>query len=380
MLLAIVFPLVAGCGSEEEVTKEKASASDEGFDLQGAIELFEKSKNPEDFEKSLNIKGNAVNNLDLNDDGKIDFVKVIDRKKGDSHSIVMQAVLSEKENQDVAAIMIQKNGPSTARLQIVGNEVLYGKEVVMEPIGKDAGETKAMLLASNTTIVVNVWAWPIVRHVYHVHYVPYVSPVRWEVYPVWYHPHHHHHKHHGKGHAYGHYKHHYDHAHYRVVPVCELTTAHNVYIANRENSVAVSIRFGSHHHRPPYSRWKEPPHHHDKHHDKHFDKHHGHHRGPGGGNGHHDKKWDHPGDKHEKGKPHNGFKSNEKQDKGPKNHDLNFERPKHEKGPKHEMKPNRPQHEKGGNHNLGISKPDRGGPGGGKPDHGGGGKGGNKKK
>ncbi|MBK7633050.1 MAG: hypothetical protein IPJ13_01330 [Saprospiraceae bacterium] len=49
------------------------------FSLEGALELFKKSSSPEDFEKQLNSKDNNVNNLDLNDDNDIDYVKVISK-------------------------------------------------------------------------------------------------------------------------------------------------------------------------------------------------------------------------------------------------------------------------------------------------------------
>ncbi|MDH4473681.1 MAG: hypothetical protein QE487_13815 [Fluviicola sp.] len=355
VLLAIVFPLVVSCGSEETAEK-KVDLTEEGFDLQGALELFEKSKSPEDFERALNAESNPVNNLDLNDDGKIDFVKVIDRMKDKSHSIALQVVLNEKENQDIAAIVIEKSGPSSARLQIIGNEVLYGKEVVLEPIDKSGdSEPKAMLLASNAVVTVNVWTWPIIQHVYQEEYVPYVSPVRWEVYPVWYEPHQHHHKKHGKGHAYGHYKHHHDDERYREVAVSDLVIAREIYISNRTNSATISIQFRRDFPNFRYEDGHYHGEHYDKHHDKHFDKHHDDH--PGNGNGHQDKDWNrgNEGDKHDKGKSdHDGFKGGDKHDKGPK-HEMKFNPPN-----------NQSSHEKGGDHG-------NGGNGGGKSDHGNGG-------
>lgn len=343
-LLAIVFPLVVSCGSEETVEK-KVDLTEEGFDLQGAIELFEASKSPEDFEKALNAKSNPVNNLDLNDDGKIDFVKVIDRMKDKSHSIALQVVLNEKENQDIAAIVIEKSGASSAQMQIIGNEILYGKEIVLEPIDKSGdSEPKAMLLASNTVVTVNVWTWPIVQHVYEVEYVPYVSPVRWEVYPVWYEPCRHHHKNHGKGHAYGHYKHHHDDEHYREVPVSALVIPREIYISNRTNSATISIQF-----RRDFPNFRlEDGRYHDEYYDKHFDKQHDDH--PGNGNGVHEKDWDHgnEGGNHEKGNPHDGFKGEDKHDKGPK-HEMKFNPPN-----------NQSSHEKGGDRGNGGGKPDHG--------------------
>ena len=45
------------------------------FSLEGALELFKKSDSPEDFEKMLNKETNFVNNLDLNEDEEIDYIK-----------------------------------------------------------------------------------------------------------------------------------------------------------------------------------------------------------------------------------------------------------------------------------------------------------------
>jgi|GEM_PF-3247191 len=299
-LFSLFLTAIAGCESEAEPQKEVIAKGDD-FNLQTAIELFKKSENPANFEKALNTESNFVNNLDLNKDGETDYVKVIDRVNGSSHSIVMQVAVNDKENQDIAAILVEKSGASNAKLQIVGNDVIYGKEVVFEPINAvEKKESNALFLASNATITVNVWAWPIIRHVYRVQYVPYVSPVRFEVYPNWYEPHKHHH---GKGHAYGLHKNDHD-SHYRPMETCELTNAHSIYITNRTNSNLVIVRFGQPidtHHRGNDQEHEEHNGKHpgkgNEHHDE--GKHKGEGNGNGFGNGHH--KEDHDNDKHEKG-------------------------------------------------------------------------------
>ncbi len=72
------------------------------FSLRGALDLLKQSNSPEEFEKLLNSEKNDVNNLDLNQDGEVDYVRVIDRKDGDAHAIVLQVPVSTSENQDVA--------------------------------------------------------------------------------------------------------------------------------------------------------------------------------------------------------------------------------------------------------------------------------------
>ncbi|MBK8564756.1 MAG: hypothetical protein IPN76_15830 [Saprospiraceae bacterium] len=62
--------------------------------MEGA-RTFKKAASPEDFEKLLNFESNNVNNLDLNDDGEIDFVKVIDNMEEEVHALVLQVAINE---------------------------------------------------------------------------------------------------------------------------------------------------------------------------------------------------------------------------------------------------------------------------------------------
>ena len=55
----------------------------ENFSLEGALEMFKKAASPEDFEKLINAEDNKVNNLDLNNDGTTDYIKVINRREND---------------------------------------------------------------------------------------------------------------------------------------------------------------------------------------------------------------------------------------------------------------------------------------------------------
>src|SRR5689334_4989077 len=65
------------------------------FSLQGALAMFQKASSPEDFEKLLNSEDNHVNNLDLNNDGDIDYIRVVDNSEKEAHAFVLQAVISE---------------------------------------------------------------------------------------------------------------------------------------------------------------------------------------------------------------------------------------------------------------------------------------------
>jgi hypothetical protein len=156
----------------------------DNFSLEGALELFKKSESPEEFEKMLNSSNSRVNNLDLNGDGNIDYIRVIDRNEGNVHLFILQAVLSRTESQDVAVIELEKLGNGKAVLQITGDADVYGVETIIEP----TEEIRVYAGTTTTHTVVNVWAWPFVRFVYSPYYTVWVSPWRWSYYPFWWEP------------------------------------------------------------------------------------------------------------------------------------------------------------------------------------------------
>ncbi|MCH2223682.1 MAG: hypothetical protein MK066_02855 [Crocinitomicaceae bacterium] len=149
----------------------------DNLDLNGVLELFHESESIEDFEKKLNTESNGVNNLDLNEDGEVDYIKVVDHADSTSHALALQVPVSESESQDVAAIEIEQTDSETTKLQVIGDAELYGEEYMIEPQNE-----------TNKTIVVNVNTWRPIRYIYGPRYVPYRSPYRWGVFPRWYRP------------------------------------------------------------------------------------------------------------------------------------------------------------------------------------------------
>src|SRR5689334_6340627 len=116
--------------------QQEARVPGDNFDLSGALDLFKQSESPEAFEQKLNNESNKVNNLDLNGDGEIDYIRVIDKQEGDVHAFILQDVVSETENQDVAVIEVEREGSQNATVQIVGDKDLYGEETIVEPTEK----------------------------------------------------------------------------------------------------------------------------------------------------------------------------------------------------------------------------------------------------
>src|SRR6187455_3545834 len=104
----------------------------DNLDLYAVLDLFQKSKTIEDFEKSLNSEAAGVNNLDLDLDKKVDFIKVLTKKDGDDFTFILQVDVSKTEKQDVAVILVSKDENKKITIQAVGDEDLYGKDFIVE--------------------------------------------------------------------------------------------------------------------------------------------------------------------------------------------------------------------------------------------------------
>ena len=217
----------------------------DNFSLQGALEMFKQSSSVEEFEKLINTENKNVNNLDLNGDGEIDYIKVIDKRDKDAHAFVLQVAVSETENQDIAVIELEKTGDTTAMLQIIGDEEIYGDPVIVEASDEgdemdDAAGEKVNGPSANFTeasrIVVNVFFWPSVRFVYRPAYVPWVSPWRWRHYPNYWKP--------WRPFAWNvfHPRAYVYHRHCAVVRTHRVVVAHRVYTPYRTSSAFVRTR------------------------------------------------------------------------------------------------------------------------------------------
>lgn len=206
-LFATLFISINVCATANPITQgaDSLGLPGDNLDLYGVLDLFKKSENPEEFEKALNSSETKLNNLDLNGDGEIDYIRVIDRTDKDAHALVLQIPVNEDEAQDVAVIEIEKKDDGTAHMQIVGDEELYGKNYIIEPTEEKVAGSLASEGSSKPPqasqpvvtpaqpsaappVVINVVAWPAVQYIYRPVYSPWVSPWRWRYYPTYWHP------------------------------------------------------------------------------------------------------------------------------------------------------------------------------------------------
>jgi hypothetical protein len=173
----------------------------DNLNLYAVMKLFQESKTLEDFERSLNNEQSTINNLDLNGDNLVDYIKVIDNVDGNVHNIVLQDAISPVQNQDVAVFTVQRFQNGQVQIQLTGDEALYGKNYIIEPIFDDAnsGGTPNPGYTGNTRTVdgqtvtyirttpAQIAAWPLVRIIFLPSYVIYQSSWRWGYYPNYWH-------------------------------------------------------------------------------------------------------------------------------------------------------------------------------------------------
>ena len=191
IVVASLFSPPAFSQNVEDSIKTLGMAGD-NLDLYAVLSLFQKSKTIEGFEKDLNLKETGINNLDLNLDKKVDFIKVVTEQNGESFTFILQVDVSKTETQDVASILVDKDKNDKISLQIVGAEALYGKDYVIEPKGNSSvtanpayqGEDPVTVNVPATTTVL-VQSPPVVQYVYSPAYVPYYPPYYYGFYPVW---------------------------------------------------------------------------------------------------------------------------------------------------------------------------------------------------
>ena len=188
ILCIIAYILAAGVlPAQNSVAQDSTGLPGDNFSLEGALEMFKKAGSPEEFERLINTENNGVNNLDLNGDGDIDYIRVIDKRDGDNHAFVLQDAISETESQDIAVVEVERKGNQNVVLQIVGDEDIYGEQLIVEPQSSQASQPAASTAVA-PPVVVNVWGWPSVQYIYGPSYAVWASPWGWGGWPMWWHP------------------------------------------------------------------------------------------------------------------------------------------------------------------------------------------------
>jgi hypothetical protein len=169
--LFVLLGFFAGSAFSQNVTVvAPTSAAAEGLNLQAVAEIFKEAKDLETFEEKLNDPELGINNLDLDNNGEVDFIRVVEETAEDVHVIILQVPMGENDFQDVATIEVEKNGEQDYNMQVCGNPVIYGPDYYIAPVR------------------IHVYAWPIVPWIFRPVYRPYRSPFYFGHYPHWWRP------------------------------------------------------------------------------------------------------------------------------------------------------------------------------------------------
>lgn len=204
-----LFLLLVGLLSSNLIAQESVTVTANSEDIANNLDLnlvaslFGLATNVEEFETLLNNPDSTFSNLDLNGDGQVDYLRVVESSDGNRRLVIIQAVLAQDIFQDVASIYLEKDeSTNEVSAQVIGDQFIYGDNYVIIPVYLRRP-------------VIYSWLWSSI-------YVPYCSPWCWGYYPFywrhwhclayhdywrrcyrWHHHHHycsfhhHHHPHHG---------------------------------------------------------------------------------------------------------------------------------------------------------------------------------------
>jgi hypothetical protein len=133
LLLIVGSIFLLSCGSDTKhsnasitVKNDAGLSTGDGLDLVAVGEIIKQSANAEAIEAELNKTG-GINNLDLNEDGKVDYINVQEFGEGNVTGFSLTTSLSEGDVQEIATIEIDVNkGTQQADVHIAGNQDMYG--------------------------------------------------------------------------------------------------------------------------------------------------------------------------------------------------------------------------------------------------------------
>ena len=135
------------------------------LDLHAVAAAYSEARSTREFEQLLNSSKYMINNLDLNRDGYVDYLRVIETRKGHYYAYLIQACLAPSVFQDVATLVAERRA-STLYVEVVGDSYLYGYNYVVRP-----------------TFVKRPLMWDVYGY---ANYTVWVSPYYYGVWPSYY--------------------------------------------------------------------------------------------------------------------------------------------------------------------------------------------------
>ena len=140
----------------------------DNLNLEAVATLFSESKNIQQFEQRLNEPRYKISNLDLNNDGYVDYIRVVEHYRDNEYLITLQDIIGDDLYQDIATIDVRRNTMGQINFQIIGNPYFYGANYIIEPV-------------FNRRPVIYSYFWNPYFRIWN-------SPYGWKRFPRFYHP------------------------------------------------------------------------------------------------------------------------------------------------------------------------------------------------
>ena len=179
IILLALTTIISSCGCDSNsgsvivnpspsvvVTPQTTNLGD-NLNLQALGELVKNSNSAQEIESKLN-QPNSINNLDLDGDGKVDYIKVTEYNNSGVRGFSFTVDMPSGQSQEVASVELQQGQNNQATMNINGNQTLYGNN----------GYYSSNYLLTDLLI----WHYMFYPHSY------YMSPYRYGYYPSYYHP------------------------------------------------------------------------------------------------------------------------------------------------------------------------------------------------
>ena len=103
------------------------------LDLMAVAAAYAESRSVREFEQILNSSRYMINNLDLNNDGWIDYLRVIETRNGYYHALLIQSCLAPGIFQDIATLVAERRADALF-VEVIGDRYLYGVNYVVRPV------------------------------------------------------------------------------------------------------------------------------------------------------------------------------------------------------------------------------------------------------
>ena len=121
----ILSTILTSCGNQGQQNQNSVNINVSapnvpGFNINNFAQLLKTTKDPQSLEQAINSPNNNINNLDLNNDGQVDYLKVVESQNG---TIQVIDDYSSTQSSIIATLTINQ---SSQTMNIAGSQTYCG--------------------------------------------------------------------------------------------------------------------------------------------------------------------------------------------------------------------------------------------------------------